>query len=162
MTSHKRTWPDAFGVRRAPKETEILLHGFDLTQFHAQGFQLVLRALGIDPEQFERDQDEQKYRWRNDPDQDRRWKDASITIVTSHNPVGGGECMNVHFDENFKPSTVIRKRQPNDHAWDPDFVGYMGLQANDKRLMQLAVLLIQHHASHIKAEEEGASTYIGV
>lgn len=160
-TPRKRTWPVVRAAVEASKKKEIVHHGFDFTQFRAQGFQAVLRALGIDPEQFERDQDGQKYRWRNDPSQKRRWEDAQITIVTSYNPVVG-ECMDVRYDGNFERTTVIRKRRPDDCGWDPDIAGYMGLEANDKRLLQLAVLLIHYHAESIKDEEAGTSTFIGV
>lgn len=71
------------------------------------------------------------------------WKNAQITIVTTTNPISGDD--------------IYGQRELQE-----DYAGYMGLRANDRKLLKLAVTLIRRHAEHSKDESEGNSAFISV
>ena len=111
---------------------EAKKHGFDLTEFKPNGFQKVLKGLGI---QVKPGQEGRSSGWE--------WKGNGILIVTGNNPITG---------EYASSGPIKRKNEKN-------YASYIGVEGKPE-LVQQAVELIKAHASYIKKESPGRRDYI--
>ena len=115
-------------------------HGFDLTDFKSNGFQKVLRGLGIKPKATHGDEisGRKQSGWV--------WDGSGIRIVTGNNPITG------EFHSRNKEGKPSRKSEKG-------YASYIGVEGNAKQV-ELAVDLIRKHSTYIKNESPGRRNYI--
>lgn len=123
--------PDALG-----------LHGFDLTDFGANGWQAVCRELGLTfdgrARHHQRPAELQGWGWRSVA--------TGLLIVTAVNPDTGE-----HY--------AAMKSDFYKDASEPGYASYMGVQG-PAVAVQKAVAVIRQHAEYIKGEDAGRRSYI--
>ena len=107
-------------------------HGFDLTDFKRNGFQKVLKGVGIRQVKGE----EGRSSWWE-------WKGPGILIVTGNDPITG----------EYKSNSKIKRKSEKDYA------SYIGVEGDSKKV-DLAVELIKKWASYIKNEAPNRRSYI--
>ena len=111
-------------------------HGFDLTDFKSNGFQKVLKGVGIRPKaQLDRNESG----WE--------WKGNGILIVTGNNPITG------EYASSASGKSPI-KRKP-----EKNYASYMGVEGKSE-LVDKAVELIKKYATYIKNEDPRRRSYI--
>jgi hypothetical protein len=112
-------------------------HGFDLTDFKPNGFQKVLKGVGIKPKAIRGDKVSGKKQsgWV--------WKGNGIMIVTGNDPITG---------EYYNQTSIKRKSEKN-------YASYIGIEGK-RELVLKAVELIHKYASYIKKEEPGKRGFI--
>ena len=116
--------------------TEAKKYGFDLTDFKPNGFQKVLKGLGIKQKKGE---EGKSSGWE--------WKGNGILIVTGNNPITGQYASSVSGK-----SPIKRKHEKN-------YASYMGIEGKSE-LVDKAVELIKQYASYIKKEDPNRRSYI--
>ena len=115
---------------------EAKKHGFDLTEFKPNGFQKVLKGIGIRQKKGE---EGKSSGWE--------WKGNGILIVTGNDPITGE-----YFSSSTGKSPIKRKTEKN-------YASYIGVEGK-KELVAKAAELIKKYASYIKKEEPGKRGYI--
>ena len=115
-------------------------HGFDLTDFKSNGFQKVLRGLGIKPKAVHGTEvrGRKEHGWV--------WDGSGIRIVTGNNPITG------EYHSRNKEGKPMRKSEKN-------YASYIGVEGNAKKV-DLAVELIRKFADYIKNEDPNRRSYI--
>ena len=116
--------------------TEAKKHGFDLTDFKPNGFQKVLKGVGIRQKKGE---EGKSSGWE--------WKGNGILIVTGNDPITGE-----YFSSSTGKSPIQRKTEKN-------YASYIGVEGKPD-LVAKAVELIKQEASYIKKESPGKRDYI--
>tara|TARA_Y100000593_G_C4293722_1_gene329543 strand:+ start:502 stop:909 length:408 start_codon:yes stop_codon:yes gene_type:complete len=107
-------------------------YGFDLTDFKPNGFQKVLKGLGIRQKKGE---EGRSSGWE--------WKGRGILIVTGNDPITG----------EYKSNSKIKRKAEKNYA------SYIGLEG-DSKMVEKAVELIHKYASYIKNEDPKRRSYI--
>ena len=113
-----------------------LKHGFDLTDFKPNGFQKVLKGVGIRQKKGE---EGKSSGWE--------WKGNGILIVTGNDPITGE-----YFSSSTGKSPIKRKSEKN-------YASYIGIEGKSELVLKAAEL-INKYASYIKREEPGKRSYI--
>ena len=115
-------------------------HGFDLTDFKSNGFQKVLKGLGIKPvaQHGSEVSGRKQSGWV--------WKGSSIMIVTGNNPLTG------EYHSRNKEGKPMRKSEKN-------YASYMGVEGDSKKVDK-AVELIHKFSTYIKNEDPRRRSYI--
>ena len=111
-------------------------HGFDLTDFKSNGFQKVLKGVGIRQKEGK---DGRSSGWE--------WKGPGILIVTGNDPITGK-----YYSSYTGKSSVKRKDEKN-------YASYMGVEGKSE-LVDKAVELIRKYATYIKREDPKRRSYI--
>ena len=111
-------------------------HGFDLTDFKSNGFQKVLKGVGIRQKEGK---DGRSSGWE--------WKGSGILIVTGNDPITGE-----YFSSSTGRSPIKRKAEKN-------YASYMGVEGKSE-LVDKAVELIKKYATYIKNEDPKRRSYI--
>ena len=111
-------------------------HGFDLTDFKSNGFQKVLKALGIRP-QAKLDRNESGW----------EWKGNGILIVTGNDPITG------KYASSYSGKSPVKRKDEKNYA------SYMGVEGKSE-LVDKAVELIRKYATYIKREDPKRRSYI--
>ena len=111
-------------------------HGFDLTDFKSNGFQKVLKALGIRPK-AKLDRNESGW----------EWKGNGILIVTGNDPITG------KYASSYSGKSPVKRKDEKNYA------SYMGVEGKSE-LVDKAVELIRKYATYIKREDPKRRSYI--
>ena len=111
-------------------------HGFDLTDFKSNGFQKVLKGVGIRQKKGE---EGRSSGWE--------WKGSGILIVTGNDPITGE-----YFSSSTGRSPIKRKAEKN-------YASYIGVEGKSE-LVDKAVELIKKYATYIKNEDPKRRSYI--